>query len=157
TGATTRGAGLLVPHATAVAGGTHRRRLQRDRVRCPVMRLFEAEFNSCFNVLTTHGKARARAWAAPSAKQRLKKVAEAVWTAPGAEEVAEVAIFHTPAFPARRRCKIRACLPVRAELVIALALLRIGEDLIGLPDVFEFLLRGFVPRVDVRMILARQL
>src|SRR5262249_52056974 len=116
-----------------------------------------ASFMCCFVVLTTNGKARAREWSAPGAKQRLKKVAEAAWTVVGAEEVAEVAIFHAPAFPARRRREIRACLPVRAELIIALALLRIGEDVICLPDVFEFLLRSFVPGVDVRMILARQL
>ena len=32
------------------------------------------------------------------------------------------------AFPARQRGKISPCLPVCAELVIALALVRIGED-----------------------------
>src|SRR2546428_1664713 len=70
---TTRGAGLLVPHAAAVAGGTHGRRLQRDCAGCAVMRLFEAEFDGRLNVLTTHGKARASACAVPGAKQRLKK------------------------------------------------------------------------------------
>src|SRR2546428_3937961 len=83
---TTRGAGLLVPHAAAVAGGTHGRRLQRDRAACAVMRLFEAEFNGRLDILTTHGKARASACPTSGAKQRLKKVAEAA-SAPGTEEV----------------------------------------------------------------------
>ena len=120
THATTRGAGLLVLHAAAVAGGTHGRRLQRDRACGPVMRLFEAEFDGRLDVLTTHGKARASAPTAPGAKQRLKKVAEAARAAPGAEEVAEVAVFNAPAFPARRRGEISARLPVLAELVVAL-------------------------------------
>src|SRR5438445_5106447 len=74
---TTRRAGLLVPHAAAVAGGTHGCRLQRDWAGGAVMRLFEAEFDGRLIVLTTHGKARASAWATSGAKQRLKKVAEA--------------------------------------------------------------------------------
>src|SRR5207244_3481037 len=153
---TRRGAGLLVPHAAAVAGGTHGRRLQRDRAGCAVMRLFEAEFDGRLNVLTTHGKARASACAVPGAKQRLKKVAEAA-SAPGTEEIAEIAVFHVPAFPARRRGEISARLPVLAELVVALTLLRIGEDCIGLPDILKFLFRGGVARVDVGVILTRQL
>src|SRR4029077_890914 len=153
---TTRGAGLLVPHAAAVAGGTHGRRLQRDCAACAVMRLSEAELYGRLNVLTTHGKARASAWAAPGAKQRLKKVAEAA-SAPGTEEVAEIAVCNVPAFPARRRGEISARLPVLAELVIAFTLLRIGEDCIGLPNIFEFFFRRCVAGVDVRVILARQL
>src|SRR5262245_24583655 len=121
------------------------------------MRLFEAEFDSGLDVLPTHSKAGASAWAAPGTKQRLKKVAEAAWAAPGTEKVAEVGIFDAPAFPARRRGKISTRLPVLAELVIALALLRIGEDLIGLSDLLEFLFRAFIAKVDVRVILARQL
>ena len=58
---TTRCAGLLVPHAAAVAGGTYGRRLQRDGAGCAVMRLFEAEFDGRLHVLTTHGKVRATA------------------------------------------------------------------------------------------------
>src|SRR5438445_4730793 len=117
--AMTRGAGSLVPRAAAVAGGAHGCRLQRDRVCCPMMCLFEAEFKSRLDILPTHGKAGTSAWAAaPGAKQRLKKVAEAAHAAPGPEEVAKVAVFHAPAFPgasafpARRRGKISPRLPV---------------------------------------------
>src|SRR6266705_5193430 len=60
-GATACRAGLVLTHTTAVTGRTHSRRLQRDRACCPMMRLFEAEFDSRLDVLPTHGKAGARA------------------------------------------------------------------------------------------------
>src|SRR4030095_7607212 len=47
-------------------------------------------------------------------------------------------------------------LPLRTDRVIPLALLRVGEDLVGLVDLLEALLRlGLL--VDVRMVLAREL
>src|SRR5262249_43334490 len=108
------------------------------------------------DVLPTHGKAGASAWATPGAEQRLEKVAEASHAAPGTEEVAKITEINTPAFPARRRGEISACLPVLTELVITLALLWLGEDGIGLPDLLKFLFRALVTRVDIGMILARQ-
>ena len=48
-------------------------------------------------------------------------------------------------------------LPVRAELVVELALLGVGQDRVGLVDVLEPLLGGLVARVPVRMVLAREL
>src|SRR5215510_5084876 len=157
THATTRRAGLLILHAAAVTGGTHVRRLQRDRACGPVMRLFEAEFDGRLDVLPTHGKAGASAPTAPGTKQRLKKVAEAARATPGTEQVAEVGIFDAPTFPARRRGEISTRLPVLAELVVALTFLRIGEGFIGLSDLLKLLLRAVVARVDVGVILARQL
>jgi hypothetical protein len=125
------------------------------------MRLFEAEFYGGLDILPTHGKAGASARATPGTKpgtkQRLKKVAEATRATPGTEEVAKVTEINASAFPARRWGKIGPCLPMLAELVIALALLWIGEHCIGLPDLLELLLRALVARVDVRVILARQL
>ena len=64
-----------------------------------MMCLFEVEFDSRLDVLSTHGKAGASASATSAAKQRLKKVAEAAaHAAPGTEEVAEVGVFDAPAF-----------------------------------------------------------
>jgi hypothetical protein len=128
-----------------------------------MMCLFEVEFDSRLDVLPTHGKAGTSASTTSAAKQRLKKVAEAPGAAPGAEEVAEVGVFDTPAFPgaptfpARRRGEISVCLPVLAELIVTLTLLRIGEDFIGLPDLLKFVFRTCVARVDVGVILTRQL
>jgi hypothetical protein len=122
-----------------------------------MMRLFEVECDSRLNVLPTHGKAGASASATSAAKQRLKKVTEATRTASAAEEVTEIAELNAPAFPARWRSKISTRLPVLAELIVALTLLRIGEDIIGLPDLLEFFFRAAVTRVDVRVIFARQL
>src|SRR5690242_4275548 len=90
--APTRRTGLLLPHAATVAGRAHGCRLQRDRLGCPVMRLFEAEFDRRLDVLPTHGKAGASVRATPGAKQRLKKVAKAAHATPGTEEVAEIAV-----------------------------------------------------------------
>src|SRR2546428_12357202 len=53
--------------------------------------------------------------------------------------------------------ELSAGLPVRPELIVAFTLLRIGEDVIGLPDILKFLFRGCVVTVDVGMILTRQL
>src|SRR5262249_26078714 len=156
-GTTTRRTGLVLTPTTTVTGRAYSRRLQWDRTCCPVMRLFKAEFDSRLDVLPTHGKAGASASATSATKQRLKKVAEAARATPGTEKVAEVGIFDAPTFPARRRGEISARLPVLAELVVALTLLRIGEDGIGLPNIFEFLFRSCVAGVDVRVILARQL
>jgi hypothetical protein len=122
-----------------------------------VVRLFEAEFNGRLDILTTHGKARASARAAPGAKQRRKKVAEAAWAAPGTEEVSHIVGINTPAFPAGWRGELSAGLPVRPELIVTFTLPRIGEDVIGLPDILKVLFRGCVVRVDVGMILTRQL
>jgi hypothetical protein len=121
------------------------------------MRLFEAEFDGRLDILTPHGKACASAAAASTAKQRLKKVAEATRATSSPEEVPPVANIHASAFSARRRGESSASLPVLAELVVALTLLRIREDLIGLPNIFEFLFGAAVTGVDVRMILTRQL
>src|SRR5712692_2177340 len=59
--ATTRRAGLLLLHAAAVAGRAHGRGVEYDRAGGSVVRLFEAECNGRLDILTTHGKARARA------------------------------------------------------------------------------------------------
>ena len=48
-------------------------------------------------------------------------------------------------------------LPVRPELVVQLALRRIGEDLVGLADLLEPLLGGYVALVYVRVVLPRKL
>src|SRR5690606_11673327 len=45
----------------------------------------------------------------------------------------------------------------RADRVVLLALLGVGEDRVGLADVLELLLRRFVTRLGVRVPLAREL
>src|SRR4029453_13274365 len=98
------------------------------------MRLFKAKVHGRLNILTTHRKARARARTTPRPIKHLKKVAEVPRAAPAPEQVTEVNVH---AFPARRRGKISPCLPVFAELVIALALVRIGEDGVGFAYLLE--------------------
>ena len=45
----------------------------------------------------------------------------------------------------------------KAELVVALALFRVGQDLVGLVDLLEFFLGGLVAGVVVRVVFQRQL
>src|SRR5262249_18000663 len=47
--------------------------------------------------------------------------------------------------------------PVRAELVVLAALVGVAEHLVRLVDFLELRLGGLVARIDVRMVLARQL
>src|SRR4030095_15613814 len=63
----------------------------------------------------------------------------------------------TPAFPAGWRGERSAGFPVRSELIVAFTLLQIGEDVIGFPDILKILFCGCVVRVDVGMVLTRQL
>ena len=48
-------------------------------------------------------------------------------------------------------------LPAVAVLVVLAALLGVGEDLVGVGDLFELRLGGLVARVDVRVMLAGEL
>src|SRR5699024_696783 len=47
--------------------------------------------------------------------------------------------------------------PRKAKLVVALALFRVGQDLVGLVDLLEFFLGGLVAGVVVRVVFQRQL
>ena len=62
-----------------------------------------------------------------------------------------------PALPSRRRRKISSGLPIRSKLVIVLALVRVGEDFVGLLDFLELVLSSLVVGVDVGVILSRKL
>jgi hypothetical protein len=47
--------------------------------------------------------------------------------------------------------------PVRAQLVVLLPLVRIAQDFVRLVDLLELALRRLVARINVRVILAREL
>src|ERR1035438_913872 len=59
-------------------------------------------------------------------------------------------------FPAGRRTKVRAGLPVCAEFVVFFALGRVTQDLVGLVDFLEFFLGLLFVFGDVGMILPRE-
>src|SRR5205823_14805303 len=61
-----------------------------------------------------------------------------------------------PPVPARRRLKSTRLIPIRAQLVVLLPLLRIAQDFICLVDLLEFLLGGRFVRRHIRMIFARE-
>ena len=87
-----------------------------------------------------------------AAEQRLEEVAEIVSTAAGVASAAKAAELLTEHLLELARVKLLTLLPVAAELVIQLALLRVGEHLIGLVDLLE---PGLIPAL-VRVVLGGQ-
>ncbi len=102
-------------------------------------------------------------FAATAAKKLLEEIAE-----PGAAKfklhafavAAAVALKSaTTAAASRRRRETARLIPIRAELIVLGAFFRIAQDLVGLVDLLEFLLRGglLLRLHDVGMMNAREL
>ena len=83
----------------------------------------------------------------------------AALSAPSAAEVGVplAGIESSGAGSAAAALRLLVHLPVRAELVVFLALLGVADDLVRLVDFLEAAFGGFVPGIDVGMILARHL
>ena len=58
--------------------------------------------------------------------------------------------------PLRRRLESARLVPVGAELIVFLALLRVAQDFVGFIDLLKFFFGGFFVLGDVRMIFPRQ-
>src|SRR5262249_975471 len=58
--------------------------------------------------------------------------------------------------PFRRRLKSARLIPIRAELIVFLPLLRIAQYFVGFIDLLEFFFRGFFILCDFGMIFARE-
>src|SRR5262245_43868961 len=71
-------------------------------------------------------------------------------------KVAGVAIFHPHAAGLTGGSGLRVTLPVGTQSVVAAALLGIGEDLVGLRDLFELLAAGVLTLGHIRVILPGQ-
>src|SRR5882724_10282746 len=121
------------------------------------MRLFERKRYLCFDILTTHGKAGAPPRAATAAEQALEEITKSTGATPAAKQVAKVAILDVHTFPVRRRPEVLPRFPVRPKLVVFLALVGIGQNLVSFVYLFKLLFGGFISRIDVRVKLARQL
>src|SRR5499433_2749802 len=129
------------------------------------MGLFQADLQLGFDVLTAHRERRAAPRAAPGPEESFKEIAESSGGAgPSAEHISEVAVLDPRPLPSSgairgppgRRREIGAGLPVSAELVVALAFFRIGEDFVSFTDLFEFFFRRFVVGIYVRVVFARE-
>ena len=59
--------------------------------------------------------------------------------------------------PSRRRLKSAGLVPIGAQLVVLLALLRIAQDFVSLIELFKLFLRRRLVLVDVGMVFSRQL
>ena len=78
------------------------------------------------------------------------------------EEVAEPLLAAGPdirprRLPSRWRREVCPGLPIRAQLIVACALLRVRQDSVGLVQLLEARARRIVPWVDVRVVLAGEL
>src|SRR5207247_4316028 len=107
-------------------------------------------------VVEPQGAARLHVGAAAG---RLTRAATSEPVAEASEEVGDVAEVEVePAGPAAAPTGKSARTPVgRAEGVVLLALLGVGEDVVGALDLLEALLRLRVARVLVRVVLADEL
>lgn len=134
-------------------------RHQRHASRPAPREIFQGELDLGLKVGATGGLRPSRA-AAPA---RLRSSSKQ-----GFEEVTEVATAKVlsagpcPFLPlsARRRSEIHSVLPLGAELVVLLPLLRIAQNVIGFIDLFEFLLGCLllgVGRLQVGMVLSGKL
>src|SRR6185436_13138229 len=155
--------------------------LDREAACCAVVEILEAEVDLLLDVAAGAG-ARARTALAASrsarartsaAEEGLEEVGERVLApehlvhfflrhravAAAAAATAEIDVPAARAL-ARIEALARGLLvlpPVRAELVVLLALVGVAEDLVGLVDLLELRLGGLVARIDVRVMLAGQL
>src|SRR5256886_13339478 len=121
------------------------RRLQRDRdLRLDTLeRVLEGEIDLHLDVAAALGAGSSAA--RPAAEDAAEEIAEVAEVAD--VEVAEVDV-----------AALEAAAPVRrAEGVVLLALLRIGEQVVGALDFLESLLGRGVARITVRVVLAREL
>src|SRR5205085_6455033 len=136
-----RGAGLRARAAALAASSVD---LDRDLGLDAAQRVLEREVDHRLEVGSAHPAlgARPRAAAAPAAAE---EPAEQV------AEIADVEVEARAAEPAGPRH------PIRAEGVVLLPLLRVGEEVVGVLHLLEPLLGGVVARVPVRVVLAGEL
>src|SRR5258705_1124539 len=136
-----------------------------DRAFGPLVRLGQRDLDFAFDIrsgyrpATTCGRTPEKRSGVevclPLAEQRAEEIREPSRVA-AVERVRAGLARVDPLESARLLSALPEALPLRTDGVVALALLGIGEDLVGLVDLLEALLRlGFL--VDVRMVLAREL
>ena len=101
---------------------------------------------------------------APLAARRAEKLLEKIAEAGAPELKLEIAGRIRAAagapgmpLPTRRRAKLGALFPIRAQFVIFLALSGVAEDLVSLVDFLEFLFGGLFVFGDVGMVLPGEL
>src|SRR5207302_3897061 len=96
--------------------------------------------------------------AATAAKKSFKKIAESGAVEFKLDTAATRLIKSTAGLtaPLRRRLKSARLVPIGAELIVLLALLRIAQDFVGFIDLLKFFFSRLLVLGDVGMIFARQ-
>src|SRR6266446_4205723 len=132
-------------------------------------RFLERNHNVSFNIVTALRRRRSApessspkcGVSAATAKKRFEEVAEtgAVKFKFNTTISAAVTIISAARLlraPIGWRLEASGLIPIRAQLIVFLPLLRIAQYLIRFVDLFEFLLGGFFVLRHIRMVLARQ-
>src|SRR5205085_12608774 len=154
-----RRARLVVP---ATGPATLRARLvdfQRQSAAGTAMCFLERDRDFGLEVLPAHAVGCAPcASASPAApspgKQRFEKVAEIPATEPRIVGVAgAVSKIGARWLPTRRRAEFGATFPIRAQLVVALSVLRIGKNFVRLLDVLDLRPGLLAARIQIGMML----
>jgi hypothetical protein len=101
----------------------------------------ESERDFCIDILAARAKSRCRTRSTAAAAEKTFEEATKVGrTLTCAEPVAESIKTYVGTLPSGRRSEIRTRLPVWSKLIVSFALVRIGQNLVRLIYVFEFLL-----------------
>ena len=117
--------------------------LQLEGVAPAAVGRFQAQPDLGLDVAAGHAEARR---AALAAEEPLEEVAELL--------LAALPAIRACRLPARRRREVRSRRPARAQLVVARALLGVGQDGVGLVQLLEASVGRLVRGVDVRVVLA---
>src|SRR5262245_9890101 len=123
------------------------------------MRFFQRKCDLGLHIRTTPRRLGARA---TGAEERLKEIAEptrSVRSGPSAKDLVEVkaAACRPQIRPIRWKLEFGAPLPFLPKPVVTPALVRIGQDLVGLVQFFEFLFGRLIDGIDIRVVSAREL
>src|SRR6184192_2298257 len=140
---------------------------QRNRAGRSVQRFLERDHNVCFNIRSaldgcssSTKSAESRA-AAAAAEKRFEEIAE---SRPTKFKLHVAAAVTAPLIksatgltaPLRWRLESARLVPIGAELVVFLALLRIAQDFVGFVNLLKFFLGGFLVLGHVGMIFPGQ-
>src|SRR6266404_2573056 len=144
----------------SATSSTGPRSLKRNPVPASAVSVFERNLHLGFRVLPATGSAARGPASVLGLTRRLrsaKKCLEEFAETASAKNAAKVVELYVDASPSGRRCELSAILPVGTKLIVAFALLGIGEDLVRFVDPLELVFGYLVAGVHVGVILPGKL
>jgi hypothetical protein len=125
--------------------------LHADFCRDAAYGIFEIDIQAIMNVFAPRGRVGLRVLPAEEAREEIPQVAEA------ARSDIHTAKVETTVPGPRLGAARRPREPIMAELVVLAPLLRVTQHFVGFRDLLELPLRSPVTRIDVGVVLSRQL